>query len=398
MKIVKNVFFSLLFILFCLMLFPLTSFAMGVPVNTLEQLPTVTNSFDPTNIIVGNNIVLALGDIALDEASLFVAMCSFIMTVLTVFFAIIAFIGYREIRDIREVHDELKSSREKYVKTTADMDDLCRSTDNRITDIVGRFEKEAQLVMQANSYFAIGSDSFRNGDYHVAIMYLKKSLDYFPENTDALCFIGRAYTNVGETNASVKYFEDALKIDTACAAAYRGLAAWCRYTNPSVAIEHAEKAVAIEPENIEIVNYLGLLLRDQNRIPEALNVHIQASGIREHPNTHFFLALLYVADSSIEAAKRSIRKAIGQHADGDYDIIKVKPVWKVLADWASILILDCDSAKTNDRAAEYLKKVAVEAKNERIKNVVLGHVSFLLNALNKDTQYITESEQIIKNA
>ena len=100
--------------------------------------------------------------------------------------------------------------------------------------------------------------------------------------------MGRAYSFLGSKEISREYYQKALEIDKDCGAAFRGLAAWYRYAEPKKALEYAKKAADYEPENPEILNYYGQLLRDNGRVTEAMDIYLRSYSIKKHPDTYFF--------------------------------------------------------------------------------------------------------------
>lgn len=326
----------------------------------------------------------------LEISSLIVTWSGVILTFITLLSVVFAFIGIHEIRDISRIHKEVSDLELKIKAEVERIESLKQLSEEQLRDLTEHFKSDAQTIMMATYYFSLGSNSYAEAKYRDAIMYLKKSLKYLPESTDSLCLIGRAYTIIGETVTSDKYFQKALEIDNNCAAAYRGLAAWHRHTNPEESLKNAKLAVEKDPENIEMLNYLGVLLRDQNYLLEALHKHLEANDIKRNPDTDFFLSLLYAEENSLGRARFHINNAIEQYENDD-EFEKSKPIWKELAKWVSILISEYQDETTEKKALSQLDVVKHFIDTERTKIVVIGHVKFLLEGIKKSTEYVSES-------
>lgn len=402
----------------CIMLFPIASYATDTSqsVDSQNQLTTDTEQsvqdVETQNEQIENIEAVQATDInenpddykqmqetngsleattyILDISSLVVTWSGVILTFITLLSVLLAFIGIHEIRDISKIHKEVSDLESKMKADVERVESLRQLSEEQLEVLTEHFKNNAQTIMMATYYFSLGSNSYDEAKYRDAIMYLKKSLKYLPQSTDSLCLIGRAYTIVGEKVTSDEYFRKALEIDNNCAAAYRGLAAWHRHTNPEEALKNAKLAVEKEPENVEMLNYLGLLLRDQNYLSESLQKHLEANAIKRNPDTDFFLSLLYAKENSLGRARFHINNAIDQYENVD-EFEKSKPVWKELAKWASILISECQDETTEEKALSQLDIIKQSIDTERTKIVVTGHVKFLLEGIKKDEKYISHS-------
>jgi len=237
----------------------------------------------------------------------------------------------------------------------------------------------------------MGTDAYRRTKYREAIEHLKRSINFFPKNTDAICLIGRAYAFTGDRNTSYEYYQQALKIDTNCAAAFRGLSAWYRYEQPILALEYAKKAVENKPQDFEILNYYAQLLRDNNKLSESMDIYLKSYSIKRHPDTCFFLSILYLADDSYGRARTFIQEAIeGYNNEEEFGI--TKPVWRELAVWVQILAEN--SANTEfDQALHQLDNVKAKIDSDKTRQVVVGHIKFALNSIQQTKEYINLSIQ-----
>lgn len=327
----------------------------------------------------------------LDMASFVIAWSGFALTFLTIVAGILSFMGFKEVKDLQRARDDTNMLQEKYAAEVAKIESLKKESERNLENLEKRFENEAQSIMYATYYYSMGTDAYRRAKYTEAIQYLRKSVQHFCKNTDAICLIGRAYTFIGSEEISLDYYQKALKIDENCAAAFRGMAAWYRYVEPKRALEYAQRAADNEPENPEILNYYGQLLRDNGRISEALDIYLRSYSIKKHPDTCFFLSILYLAEESYGRARLFIQEAIdGYNNEAEFGI--TKPVWLQLSIWVQRLV-ECKTQVRFIVVMNQLEKVKECIDTDKTKQVVLGHIEFVLKAMDAEETYIVESKK-----
>ena len=326
-------------------------------------------------------------------ASFVIEWSGFALTFLTIVAGILSFMGFKEVKDLQKARDDVKMLQEKYTSEVAQIESLKKESERNLEKLEKRFENEAQTIMYATYYYSMGTDAYRRARYTEAIQYLKKSLRYFYKNTDAICLVGRAYSFLGSKEISLEYYQEALEIDKDCGAAFRGLAAWYRYAEPKKALEYAKKAADYEPENPEILNYYGQLLRDNGRVTEAMDIYLRSYSIKKHPDTCFFLSILYLAEESYGRARLFIQEAIdGYNNETEFGI--AKPVWLQLSIWVQRLVEYTTQARFI-AAMNQLDKVKECIDTDKTKRVVLGHIEFVLKAMDAEEAYIIASKQRI---
>lgn len=329
----------------------------------------------------------------LDIASFVISWSGFALAFLTIAAGILSFMGFKEVKDLQKARNDVKQLQEKYDVEVGKIEALEVRSKEQLEILEKKFEDEAQSIMYATYYYSMGSDAYRRAKYREAIEYLKKSIKYFHKNTDAICLVGRAYSFIGRRDTSYEHYQHALEIDDNCAVAFRSLAAWYRYENPVVSLEYAKKAVDNEPENPEILNYYGQLLRDNSKLPEAMDIFLRSYSIKRLPDTCFFLSILYLAEDSYGRSRIYIQEAIdGYNNEDEFGVSK--PVWKELAIWIQILV----NTSKNDRfhnALTQLDNVKSEIDTDKTKRVVIGHIEFVLNSIKQKEDYINESKRRI---
>lgn len=325
----------------------------------------------------------------LDLSSLVIGWSGFALAVLTIIATILGFFGFHELRDLHKARIDVKSLEKQYTEYVEHIQQLETNYQERVSDLTSKFESEAQTIMLATYFYVCGSSSYQQSKYHEAVSYLQKAIILLPKNTDAICLLGRAYNFLGKKDKSHECFVEAISIDTHCSAAYRGLAAWYRFSDIEKALENAKLAVKYAPNNYEVLNYLGQLYRDHGQTAAALQTYIDSLKIRAHPDTEFFLSILYAAEGRRDRAKLHISNAIDKY-DNDEEFATTRMVWKTMARWVKA-ILNGD----NSNALKTLEIVVKQIDSEKTKKVVWGHISFLLSSMKVNKQYIATCKRKI---
>lgn len=331
----------------------------------------------------------------MDIAGFIITWSGFALSFITIVSSVLAILGIKEVRDLRKTRDEIKKIEDAVKESQSNVREIETKYQESLEDLSTSFKNEARSIMFGTYYYSLGVDSYKRGKYSDSITLLKQSLEYIKDNTEADCLIGRAKTFIGEKEEALICYQNALDKDPTCASAYRGLAAYYRYSDLSKALENAEKAKELAPENTEILNYYGQLLRDDYKPSEALKVFLKSYSIKQHPDTDFFLSILYLSEGSMGRARIHIQDAINGYQKEEV-FGAFKPVWIELARWIQALIIDEDASRF-DKALEQLRIVNQCIESEKTRTVVKGHVMYVLNALIKDEEYIGASEAIIND-
>lgn len=329
----------------------------------------------------------------MDLASFIITWSGFALSFITIVSSVIAVLGIKEVRDLRKTREAIKKIEESVKESHKNVKDLEINYQKSLEDLAMSSKNEAHSIMFGTYYYSLGIESYKRGKYSDAITLLKQSLNYIQDNTDAICLIGRAKTFIGNKEDALTCYNEALGKDQNCASAYRGLAAYYRYTDLSKALGYANKAAELAPENTEILNYYGQLLRDDNKLSEARKVFLKSYGIQQHPDTNFFLSILYVAEDSTGRARIHIQEAIDGYQKED-EFGASKPVWLELAKWIQLLITDEDPSRF-DEAIVQLNVVSRNIDSEKTRVVVKAHVRFVLEAIKQEEAYICKCEAII---
>lgn len=354
----------------------------------LISSPAIGDNNNITNIIPEN-----ADPSPLELANLIISWSGLIIAFLTIGGAFISFWGFHEITKIKQIHSDLETTKLSFEKSLANIETIEANTKKELDNLALQFKKDANTIMNATYHYSQGTLEYKKGNYVNAIQSLKQSLHYISNNTEAICLIGRAYTFLGKREQALNYYNDALSIDANSIAAFRGLAAWYRFTDLPKALSYAEKAANLAPNNIEVLNYYAQLLRDNKEYQKSLNVLLNSYNIQRHPDTCFFLSTLYISENSLGRARLHIQEAIsGYENKTEYGI--AKPVWLELAKWVYILI-ENEKPSRLERATIQLGNIKKEIESSKTKDVVMLHVEYVLNALKLDSEYIHSNLEIL---
>ena len=118
---------------------------------------------------------------------------------------------------------------------------------------VERFADDYRVAHQVGTLYA------DDGQLDSAVSWLRRSLSIYGENADAWGSLARLYDRMDRLGECKNAYEQAIAIETANAVLLRefALALAQRHTQLDLALELAERAVAIEPENESLLDARG---------------------------------------------------------------------------------------------------------------------------------------------
>lgn len=128
----------------------------------------------------------------------------------------------------------------------------------------------ANVCPNANNTYEFARLKYLKNDYESAIHYAQKSLDYNSKMLPSYILLGQLYAIKFDKEASLKCFVQAQEKELTNAALYLE---WGKVLEKFEDYEGAKfkllKALEYEPENLEILSYLGLCCAARNEIEEA---------------------------------------------------------------------------------------------------------------------------------
>ncbi len=279
---------------------------------------------------------------------------------------------------INELRTRFEGELGKVTLHTAHMEQEIKQLDKRI-------ESEGQKFIEAAYYYSEGSKLYRSGDNHHAIEFYLRALKLLPTSLSILERIGRAYSNLNDTENAVKYFNQALAIDSEDETVLRSLSLLFRSTEPEKAIAYLKDIVHKNPQAFEAWDFLGLcyrdqlirnqeLIKDQTLIDEAINAHEPALAIKKRPETEFYLGILlyYSPKGDKIRAKELLLSAYNGTLLQEHDL-RIRQVWKILIHVGALIVTDdkVEALSVFESLVEYIT-------TKRIREGVQMHLRFLL--------------------
>jgi tetratricopeptide (TPR) repeat protein len=312
-------------------------------------------------------------------ASLLITWSGIILTFVTLLIAAAAFFGIREVRNVRASYADAARIRDSLTLQMEEIKGLVRHWESEVATIDAKLETS----MQAAYAFNQGQEAYRDGNYQKAIDFFTRASGLQPTNSQILCRLGRAYTNLGEVAAAADAFKGALSLNPNEAEALRGLAGTYRYTDSAAALEYAKQAVNKGPDDARNWNYIGLVLRDGGQLDESLEAHQRAANLRPgSPITAFYLSLLAAYQRKSALARQHMESAT-KRLEEEEQVGRIKPLWSAVIRWgAAVLNGDYEAA---DR---YAGESADLCTSSRRATEVGQHFEFFLRALERE-QYIS---------
>jgi len=200
--------------------------------------------------------------------------------------------------------------------------------------------------MKIKKAFSLANEYYSKGDLRQAASIYNKILKSFPDNVDALHFMGIIYYQLGDHDSAIKYIERELHLNPLSAEAYNNLGLVMRgkgnlndaislfkkaielkpyfanaYYNLGLtyqdmkeydkAIYNYERAIKIEPNFVEAYNNLGIVLRKVFRLDESVACFKKALQINPNlANTYNNLGLSYQDKEQYDEALKCYQKAL----------------------------------------------------------------------------------------
>lgn len=319
---------------------------------------------------------------ALSYISTLVTTFGVLLTVISILFLIVSFFGFREILQIRELESKLKALMDATAASQKNHQETTKLTKSLIDDFKTKTDTlrqelsvESGKLIEAAYYFSAGETAYRRGEFLSAINEYKHALRFRPHDANILTRTGRAYVNIDRISDAKVAFDAALAIDNNDAGALYGLATVWRYQNLDEALKYVARACELQPDSVDMLNYLGLLHRDAGNIAEAIAAHNKALKSGANAITHFYLALLYAKEGNLNRAKG---EALLAASAADEELLNgmIRPVWGDVIKWA-VLVFEQEPRK----AKTAWVSVTQAATTDRVRKAAASHGAFLCQAL-----------------
>ena len=138
------------------------------------------------------------------------------------------------------------------------------------------------------------------------------NLASYPEDVEARCLLGQAYTIQGRIKEALTCFRQTIETDSSYALAYYGLGAVLHYQNElTQAIAAYEHACRLQPDLVGAFADLGQAYHQSKRYDDAIAAYQKALELRpDLPVTSAKLGIVYATQGHLERAVRAFETAL----------------------------------------------------------------------------------------
>jgi tetratricopeptide (TPR) repeat protein len=171
---------------------------------------------------------------------------------------------------------------------------------------------EQWRVRKAKKYRQLGIDAYHAKDLGLAVYYLKKAIDYAPEDAGFHTDVGQIYYEMGQFASAENHFRRALRYDYSNLRALKGLGHTLQVLYRfSEAISVYSRYLELNPKDADVYFNLGLAMSDSGDAAGALKSYAGAAELAPD-NPHILVVwaeALYLA-GKIDQALANLRRAL----------------------------------------------------------------------------------------
>jgi len=184
--------------------------------------------------------------------------------------------------------------------------------------------EQAQKAQPASDRlsFALANLRWKAGDKDGTSRVIAEWMGQHPNDASAAIRAAQAYLAYGSESQATEAYEKALKIAPADPTVLNNIAWLSRKTDPKRALELAEKANSLKPDDAEIADTLGSLLLEQGANARGLELLQKAFQLApDSPDIHYHYAAALAKAGQKEKARRELerllesKKGFSQEAD-----------------------------------------------------------------------------------
>lgn len=160
---------------------------------------------------------------------------------------------------------------------------------------------------------------FRDGQHEDAASALEAWLRDEPDDTAARMASADLAVRQGRDAAAVEAYESVLEADPEAVSALNNIAWLLREEDPERALQYAERAVALQPNNSAVRDTLGVVLLEAGQPAAAAQALQRSMGSGDgSPAQHYHLARALAASGDRVGALEAVRTALGSEAPFDH--------------------------------------------------------------------------------
>ena len=156
--------------------------------------------------------------------------------------------------------------------------------DSPITGVPTVSSEELGVPPRARDEMGKGMDAFSKGDVNSATAHIQKAIEIFPRYASAYYNLGVIYVGQGDKAAAEKQFEKSVEVNEHFVPGYLSLARLRFSSREAEALSLLQKALTIDPNNVEGLALLARIQFDKNDFDSALATVKMAHAL---PHDHF---------------------------------------------------------------------------------------------------------------
>ena len=165
--------------------------------------------------------------------------------------------------------------------------------------------------MSAKDHILLGRDYFDHGEFEQARDELQAALDLEPDNEEALIGLGDVYSELGQFEQAIPFYESVLARNSENKYAHRCLCIALIWVQPPKGESQCKTAIELDPQNAELHNGLGVAQYKQDKFEEAIVSFQKAVEIDPRQrDAHYNLGHVYVLTKNYEAAIPELEKSL----------------------------------------------------------------------------------------
>ncbi len=169
-----------------------------------------------------------------------------------------------------------------------------------------RFPDNLKVALtRAHTYYIVKQ-------YRQSTDAINKILSRDPQNAQAYFLLGLNYKELGDTTRAINAFQKAVDLDADILDAWINLGnLWTAKGGFAIANKYFESALAIDSNNVYVLNSYALALGKQDKYPESIRLYKKIARLDPQFSDGFFNAgIMYLMMDSVRQANRQFNMAV----------------------------------------------------------------------------------------
>jgi protein O-GlcNAc transferase len=166
--------------------------------------------------------------------------------------------------------------------------------------------------MNIKEAFQLATDHYQTGNYLQAEHLIKEILKVYPDNAEALYFLGIIYVQLKKYNLAIQYLDRSLQFSKANPEVYLALGtAFQQKRQYDEAIQCYQKTISLDPINTDALNLLGNIFQEKGQLDEVIDCYKKVIQINpSFYEAYISLGKIYQEKGQFDEAVTFYQKAI----------------------------------------------------------------------------------------